>query len=115
MASDLHSRLATRRIGAGAGAAPGPAVGAVDEYLALQVAAVDRIVRCGIDATEGALRMRAEAHRLARESDLDEGEALAAIEPILETVETAIGEVQDELRRLLLHSLRLGRNRLGLA
>jgi hypothetical protein len=115
MASDLHSRLATRRIGAGAGAGPGPAVGAVDEYLALQVAAVDRIVRCGIDATEGALRMRAEAHRLARESDLDEGEALAAIEPILETVETAIGEVQDELRRLLLHSLRLGRNRLGLA
>ena len=115
MASDLHSRLATRRIGAGAGAGPGPAVGAVDEYLALQVAAVDRIVRCGIDATEGALRMRAEAHRLARESDLDEGEALAAIEPILETVETAIGEMQDELRRLLLHSLRLGRNRLGLA
>ena len=115
MASDLHSRLATRRIGAGAGAGPGPAVGAVDEYLALQVAAVDRIVRCGIDATEDALRMRAEAHRLARESDLDEGEALAAIEPILETVETSIGEVQDELRRLLLHSLRLGRNRLGLA
>jgi hypothetical protein len=29
--------------------------------------------------------------------------------------ETAIGEVQDELRRVVLHSLRLERNRLGLA
>jgi hypothetical protein len=111
MASDLHTRLATRRIDADAGSS----VGAVDEYLALQVAAVDRIVHCGVEASAAALRMRAEVYRLARESELDDGEALVVIAPILETVETAIGEVQDELRRLVLHSLRLGRNRLGLA
>jgi hypothetical protein len=37
------------------------------------------------------------------------------IGPIMATAEAAIGEVQDELRRVVLHSLRLGRNRLGLA
>jgi hypothetical protein len=116
MAREPHTQLATRRIGAertGAGVAPN--VGAVDEYVALQVAAVDRIVGCGVEASAAALRMRGEAHRLVRESGLDPIEARRVVEPIMATAETAIGEVQDELRRVVLHSLRLGRNRLGLA
>jgi hypothetical protein len=115
MPREPHTQLATRRIGAertGAGVAPN---GAVDEYVALQVAAVDRIVGCGVEASAAALRMRGEAHRLVRESGLDPIEARRVVEPIMATAETAIGEVQDELRRVVLHSLRLGRNRLGLA
>ena len=38
-----HTRLATRRIGA--------RVGAVDEYTALQMAAMDRLVHCGLEVT----------------------------------------------------------------
>ncbi|MGH9217057.1 MAG: hypothetical protein ACRDZS_12425 [Acidimicrobiales bacterium] len=116
MPRDTHTQLATRRIGvdrAGAGAAPG--AGAVDEYLRLQIAAVDRIIGCGAEASAAALRMRAEAKRLIRDSGLDPIEAWLVIDPIMSTAETAIGEVQDELRRVVLHSLRLGRNRLGLA
>lgn len=97
---------------AGTGVAPN--VGAVDEYLALQVAAIDRIVGCGVEAS-AALRLREEAHRLVRESRLDQTEARLVVEPIMATAETAIGDVQDELRRVVQHSLRLGRNRLGLA
>jgi hypothetical protein len=114
MARAPHPQLATRRIGVdriGSGAA----LGAVDEYLALQGAAVRRLVGCGVEASAAALHMRAEAHRLVLDSGLDSDEALLVIEPIMATAETAIGEVQDELRRVVLHSLRLGRNRLGLA
>jgi hypothetical protein len=55
-----------------------------------------------VEASAAALRMRAEAHRLVRDSGLDPVEARMAIEPIMATAETAIGEVQDELpsRRL---------------
>jgi hypothetical protein len=116
MARDPRTQLATRHVPAGrigAGAALGG--GAVDEYLALQGAAVGRLVGCGVEASAAALRMRAEAHRLVRDSGLDPVEARMVIEPIMATAETAIGEVQDELRRVVLHSLRLGRNRLGLA
>ena len=116
MARGPHTQVATRRIGVdriGAGAAPG--AGAVDEYLALQGAAIARLVGCGVEAAAAALRMRAEAHRVVRDSRLDPIEARQAIKPIMANAETAIGEVQDELRRVVLHSLRLGRNRLGLA
>jgi hypothetical protein len=89
--------------------------GPVDNYLALQVAAIDRLVGYGLDACAAALRLRSGAHGLVRESGLDSIEARPAIEPILVSVETAIAEVQDELRRVVLHSLRLGRNRFGLA
>ena len=115
---DPHPQLATRRIGAdriGPGAAPGIGPGAVDEYLALQAAAIERLVGCGVEASAAALHMRAEARRLVLDSGLDPAEAHLAIEPIMATAQTAIGEVQDELRRVVLHSLRLGRNRLGLA
>jgi hypothetical protein len=78
--------LATRRIGVdriGAGATPGVGAGAVDEYLALQGAAVSRLVGCGVEASAAALRMRAEAHRLARDSGLDPDEARQVIEQIM--------------------------------
>jgi hypothetical protein len=110
--------LATRRIGVdriGSGAAPGVGAGAVDEYLALQGAAVRRLVGCGVEAGAAVLHMRAEADRLVLDSGLDPDEARLAIEPIMATAEAAIEEAQDELRRVVLHSLRLGRNRLGLA
>jgi hypothetical protein len=71
MARNPHTQLATRRIGVdriGAGAAPG--AGAVDEYLALQGAAIGRLVGCGVEASAAALRMRAEAHRIVRDSGL---------------------------------------------
>ena len=113
-----HPQLATRRIGVdhiGPGMAPATAGGAVDEYLALQGAAIERLVGCGVEASAAALHMRAEAHRLVVDSGLDPAEARLVVEPIMATAETAIGEVQDELRRVVLHSLRLGRNRLGLA
>jgi hypothetical protein len=110
--------LATRRIGVdriGSGAAPGVGGGAVDEYLALQGAAVRRLVGCGVEAGAAVLHMRAEADRLVLDSGLDPDEARLVIEPIMATAEAAIEEAQDELRRVVLHSLRLGRNRLGLA
>lgn len=116
MRTQPRTQVATRRIGgvrAGTGVVPN--VGAVDEYLALQVAAIDRIVGCGVEASAAALRLREEAHRLVRESRLDQTEARLVVEPIMATAETAIGDVQDELRRVVQHSLRLGRNRLGLA
>ena len=117
-ARDPHPQVARRRIGVdriGPGAAAGVGPGAVDEYLALQAAAIERLVECGVEASAVALHMRAEAHRLVLDSGLDQAEAHLAIEPIMATAQTAIGEVQDELRRVVLHSLRLGRNRLGLA
>ena len=116
--SERPVSLATRRIGVdriGSGAAPGVGAGAVDEYLALQGAAVRRLVGCGVEAGAAVLHMRAEADRLVLDSGLDPDEARLVIEPIMATAETAIGEVQEELRRVVLHSLRLGRNRLGLA
>ncbi|HEY6696692.1 MAG TPA: hypothetical protein VIZ67_00590 [Acidimicrobiales bacterium] len=116
MAREPHTQLATRRIGVdriGAGAAPG--AGAVDDYIALQGAAVGRLIGCGVEVSAAALQLRADVHRLVCDSGLDPAEARMAIEPIVATVETAIGEVQEELRRVVLHSLRLGRNRLGLA
>jgi hypothetical protein len=116
MARDPHVQLARRRIGVDRpGGRSYLTAGAVDEYLALQAAAVDRLARCGVETSAAALRMRAEAHRLVRESGLDPTEARLVIEPIMDSAETAIGEVQDELRRVVLHSLRLARNRLGLA
>jgi hypothetical protein len=68
-----------------------------------------------VEASAAALHMRAEAHRLVLDSGLDPADAHLVIEPIMATAQTAIGDVQDELRRVVLHSLRLGRNRLGLA
>ena len=116
MARDPHTQLARRRIGAnGIGAGGVPGGGAVDEYLALQGAAVGRLVGAGVEVSAAALRMRAEAQRMILDSGLDPIEARTAIEPTMATAEAAIGEVQDELRRVVLHSLRLGRNRLGLA
>jgi hypothetical protein len=116
MARDPHVQLARRRIDVdrtGTGSV-NPPTGGVDEYLALQTAAVDRLARCGVETSAAALRLRAEAHRLVRESGLDLVEGRMVVEPIIDSAASALGEVQDELRRVVLHALRLGRNRLGL-
>jgi hypothetical protein len=62
MARAPHPQLATRRIGVdrvGSGGVPGVGAGAVDEYLALQGAAVHRLVGCGVEASAAALHLRA--------------------------------------------------------
>lgn len=90
-------------------------VGAVDEYVALQRAAMDRLVRHGLDAAAATVHLRAEARRLAAERGLDRAEAAAAVDPFVAATEAAIVEVHDDLRRLTRHVLHLARARLGLA
>lgn len=106
MTDRTHNRLAPRRTGA--------RVGAVDEYTALQRAAMDRLVQHGIDAASATIRLRAEAHRLAVERGLDHREVSVAVVPFVEATEQAIAELHDELRLLTQHVLRLARSRLGL-
>jgi hypothetical protein len=95
MARDPHTQIARRRVAVERARIEGP----IDNYLALQISAIDRLVGYGLDACGAVLRLRSGAHGLVRESRLDPIEARPAIEPILDTVETAIAEVQDELRR----------------
>lgn len=109
MTTDTRTRLAPRIVDrAGTGA------GAVDEYTALQGAAMDRLVRCGLEATAARVRLRAEARRLAGEYGLDDDEIGRVVAPLLEATEAALAEVHDEFCRLTLHVLRMGRYRLGL-
>jgi hypothetical protein len=68
MATHPTTQLARRRMGL---ERTGVGAGAVDEYLALQAAVIDRLVGYGVEACAAALRMRAEAHGLVRESGLD--------------------------------------------
>ena len=100
------TRLATRRIGA--------RVGAVDEYAALQVAAVDRLVHCGLEVTAATARLRASARQLADDLGLDEGEVAQSVTPVIAATELALRDVHDEFNRLTLQVLRMGRYRLGL-
>ncbi len=98
--------LAPRRIGA--------RVGAVDEYTALQLAAIDRLVRCGIEVVAAGGRLRADARRLADDLGLDDDEFQAAVAPVVAAAEAALRDVQDEFHRLTTQVLRMGRYRLGL-
>lgn len=99
-------RLVTHRIGA--------RVGAVDEYAALQMAAVDRLVRCSLDLSTATIRLRAGADALAEERGLDEAEVRESITPVVVAAEAVLREVQEEFNRLTLQVLRMGRYRLGL-
>jgi hypothetical protein len=101
------TRLATRRIGT--------KVGAVDEYAALQMAAVDRLVHTGIEVSAAAVRLRASARRLAEDRGLDDDEIGEVLTPAVAATERALAEVQDEFHRLTLQVLRMGRARLGLS
>ena len=106
MASETRARLAHRR--------PGARVGAVDEYTALQRAAIDRVVLHGLDAAAAALRLRAEAERLVVGGPFDALEAAAVVAPYVDATEAAITELNDEFRQLTAHVLRMARYRLGL-
>jgi len=101
-----HGRLAPRRIG--------DRVGAVDEYAALQMAAVDRLVHCGLEVSAATARLRAGARTLAADLGLDEDEVSAAVTPVLAATELALADIHDEFHRLTLQVLRMGRYRLGL-
>ena len=104
MTSDTRTRLAPRR--------PALRVGAVDEYTALQRAALDRVVLHGLEAASAALRLRAEADRLVAGAD-DPG-AAAVVAAYVDATEAAIAELNDEFRQLTGHVLRMARYRLGL-
>jgi hypothetical protein len=106
MATETRARLAHRR--------PGARVGAVDEYTALQRAALDRVVHHGLDAAAAAVRLRAEAERLVVGAPLDTSEAAAIVAPFVDATEAAIAELNDEFRHLTAHVLRMARYRLGL-
>ncbi|MFP3901901.1 MAG: hypothetical protein ACLFXM_13690 [Acidimicrobiia bacterium] len=89
--------------------------GAVDEYAALQIVAIDRLVRCGLEVAGARARLRARARSLAAELDLDDDQIAEAAAPVLATTERALRELQDEFHRLVAKALRLGRHRLGLS
>jgi hypothetical protein len=97
-----HTRLPTRRIGA------------VDEYTALQMAAMDRIVHCGLEVSAATLRLRAGARSLAVDLGLDDDEVRAVVAPVVASAELALADIHDEFHRLTLQVLRMGRYRLGL-
>jgi len=92
----------------------GARVGAVDEYTALQRAALDRVVHHGLEAATAALRLRAEAEALVAGAPLDAPEAAAVVAPYVDATDAAIGELNDEFRHLTAHVLRMARYRLGL-
>jgi hypothetical protein len=106
MTTDTRIRLAPRH--------PGARVGAVDEYTALQRAAMDRLVQCGLEAAAATVRIRAEARRLADDGGLDDHEVGMAVAPFVDATEAAIADVHDEFRQLTAHVLRMARYRLGL-
>jgi hypothetical protein len=109
-------------------------VGAVEEYAALHRAALDGLVRHGLEAAAATVRLRAEAGRLAavrsegsNADDLgagvhpgggtgngDGGGRGTAVVPFVAETEAAIAEVHDEYRQLTVHVLRMARYRLGL-
>lgn len=106
MSTDTRTRLAPRRTGT--------RVGAVDEYTALQRAAMDRLVQHGLEAAAATVRLRADARRLAADHGLDDEEASLAVEPFVSATEAAIVQVHDDFRHLTSHVLRMARSRLGL-
>jgi predicted phage gp36 major capsid-like protein len=106
MTSDTLTGLATRSVGDRVAASRG---GAVDEYSALHRAAIDGLIRHGLEAAAATLRLRAEAQRL----ELADGTA-GSVVPLVAETEAAITEVHDEYRQLTVHVLRMARNRLGL-
>jgi hypothetical protein len=106
MATETRARLAHRR--------PGARVGAVDEYTALQRAALDRVVLHGLDAAAAALRLRTEAERIVVGAPCGAPEAAAVVAPYVDATEAAIAELNDEFRLLTAHVLRMARYRLGL-
>jgi hypothetical protein len=107
MTSDTLTGIATRSVGDRVAASRG---GAVDEYTALHRAAIDGLVRHGLEAAAATLRLRAEAQRL----ELADGITAGSVIPLVAETEAAIAEVHDEYRQLTVHVLRMARNRLGL-
>ena len=105
MATETRARLAHRR--------PGARVRAVDEYTALQRAALDRVVHHGLDAAAAALRLRTEAAPRGRGAARPL-EAVTVVAPFVDATEAAIAELNDEFRQLTAHVLRMARYRLGL-
>jgi hypothetical protein len=91
---------------------PPARVGAVDEYTALQRAALDRVVHHGLESAAAALRLRAEAERLSAEAG--GADAAAVVAPYVDATEAAIAELNAEFRLLTGHVLRMARYRLGL-
>lgn len=104
--TSTNTRLVTRRIGA--------RVGAVDEYTALQMAAVERIVHCGLEVSAATARLRAGARSLAADRGLDDEDVRVAVAPVVAAAELALADIHDEFHRLTLQVLRMGRYRLGL-
>ena len=105
--TETRTRLAPRRSGA--------RVGAVDEYLALQRAAIERVVHHGLEASAAAVRLRAGSQRLIAEAGLTPAEAAVLVTPHVEATEAVIGELTTELHLMIVHMLRLARARLGLS
>lgn len=105
--TDTDIRLAPRRTVA--------RVGAVDEYIALHRAAIDRLVQHGLEAAAATVRLRTEARNLAPPGDLDDDDVPAMVGPVVAATEAAIAEVHEELHRLTAHVLRMTRYRLGLS
>lgn len=103
MTTETRTRLVPR---------PPARVGAVDEYTALQRAALDRVVHHGLDAAAAALRLRQEADRLVADAGGDA--AAAVVAPYVAATDTAIAELNAEFRLLTEHVLRMARYRLGL-
>ena len=106
MTTETRTRLAPRRTGTG--------VGAVDEYSALQRAAIDRMVHHGLEAAGAVVRLRAGSQRLVADAGLDPIEAAGLVTPYVEATEAAIAELTTELHLMTVHVLRLARARLGL-
>lgn len=104
--TDTRTRLAPRRVGT--------RVGAVDEYAALQRAAIDRMVHHGLEAAAAALSLRAGSRRLIAESGLGPDEAAALVTPYVEATEAAIAGLTADLHLMTAHVLRMARSRLGL-
>lgn len=104
--TDTDIRLAPRRTLA--------RVGAVEEYIALHRAALDRLVQHGLEAAAATVRLRTEARNLAPPGGPDEHDVAAVVAPVVAATEAAIAEVHEELHRLTAHVLRMTRYRLGL-
>lgn len=104
--TETRTRLAPRRAGT--------RVGAVDEYAALQRAAIDRMVHHGLEAAGAALRLHAGSEHLVAESGLPRDEASVLVRPFVEATEAAIAELTAELHHMTAHVLRMARARLGL-
>ncbi|HLT69277.1 MAG TPA: hypothetical protein VKZ72_03870 [Acidimicrobiales bacterium] len=84
--------------------------GAFDEYVALHVTAMGRVVEHGLAVAAAAASLQAGAHELADRHEVA-GQVVAVVAQV---TEKALADLHDEFHRVVLHVLRLGRARLGL-